>query len=341
LAWLSEADMLLAANPGHEALQVRAAWTRSAVLLELRREDEAEGEIHRAIDLAIQTGQERPEAGLRTNLSVVYWRRGEVDLAIEEVERSIRIFEETGERDQVALCESNLAELRLMQGRLPEALKYARSCWMTFRKLGDRQGTIISASVLLSVARVLQDKTEAEKLMEAVGEPRPGQPLEGIWTLYWLERSRWHRTQQQKSVAWHCVEQAARALGTAAPPYRQREVALARAELLYDRGQYSRAEPLADQVVQGAEDEMHWPVAWYARAVRSAARAKLGATDSPRQPPPELIEHNVPLALATAWYLAEAAAARGDPEQAALLHEEGAELAKGAGFVDWTQVFAR
>lgn len=228
-----------------------------------------------------------------------------------------------------------------MQGRLPEALEYARSCWMTFRRLGDRQGTIISASVLLSVARVLQDPEEADKLMEAVGEPLPGQPLEGIWTLYWLERSRWHRTQEQKSVAWHCVEQAARALGTAAPPYRRREVALARAELLYDRGQYARAEPLADKVVRGAEDEMHWPVAWYARAVRSAARARLGSPDTPSEPPPKLIEHNFPLALATAWYLSEAAAARGDEARAALLREEGAELARSTGFVDWTNVFAR
>ncbi len=341
LAWLSEADMLLAANPGHEALEVRAAWTRSAVLLELRREDEAEGEIHRAIDLALKTGQERPEAGLRTNLSVVYWRRGEVDLAIEEVERSVQIFEETGERDQVALNESNLAELRMMQGKLTEALRYGRSCWMAFRRLGDRQGTIISAATLLAVARALQDEAEAEKVMEAVGEPRPGQPLEGIWTLYWLERTRWHRTQQQNSVAWHCVEQAARALGNAAPPYRRREVALARAELLYDRGQYGRAEPLADKVVTGAEDERHWPVAWYARAVRSAARARLGTEDQPTTPPPKMLEHNLPLALATAWYLGEAAAARGDDSRAALYREEGKELARSAGFVDWSNVFNR
>ncbi len=341
LAWLSEADLMLATHPGHEALEVRAAWTRSAVLLELRREDEAEGEIHRAIDLAIQAGQERAEAGLRTNLSVIYWRRGEVDLAIEEVERSVRIFEETGERDQVALNESNLAELRLMQGQLSEALRFARSCWMAFRRLGDRQGTIISAATLLMVARALQDKAEAEQVMEAVGEPRPGQPLEGIWVLYWIERARWHRTQKQNSVAWHCVEQAARALGPAAPPYRRREVALARAELLYDREQYGRAEPLADKVVVGAEDESHWPVAWYARAVRSAARARLGMDDELREPPDKMLSHNVPLALATAWYLGEAATHRGDAEKGQMFFEEGAELARSTGFADWAQIFNR
>ena len=341
LSWLSEADLLLAVHPGHDALQVRAAWTRSAVLLELKREDDAEAEIHRAIELAIQTGQERAEAGLRTNLSVIYWRRGETDLAVEEVERSVRIFEEMGERDQVALNESNLSELRMMQGELPEALRYARSCWMTFRRLRDRQGTILSASTMLSVARCLQDSKEAEEVIAAVGEgPTSGQQ-EALWAVYWLERARWHRTQEQKSVAWHCVEQAARALGSSPPAYRKREVALCRAELMYDRGQYARAVPLLDHVIEGALDEMHHPVAWYARAIRSAAMGRLGRPDAPEQPPEALVVRNLPLALASTWYLSEAFAARGEPDHARLLREEGADLAASAGFADWVGVFAR
>jgi len=341
LAWLSEADLLLAVHPGHEALSVRAAWTRSAVLLELKREDEAEAEIHRAVELAAATGQERAEAGLRTNLSVIYWRRGSIDMAIEEVERSVRIFDEMGERDQVALNESNLAELRMMQGDLGEALRYARSCWMTFRRLRDRQGTILSASTLLAVARALQDQREAEEVIAAVGDgPTSGQQ-EALWAVYWLERARWHRTQQQMSVAWHCVEQASKALGSSPPAYRKREVALCRAELMYDRGQYARAVPLLDRVIEGATEEMHHPVAWYARSIRSAALGRLGRPDDPQPPPDELVQHNLPLALAATWYLSEAHKARGEPEPARLLREEGIDLAGSAGFADWVDVFER
>ena len=340
LAWLSEADLLLRANPGHEALEVRAAWTRSAVLLELHREDEAEGEIRRAIELAQSTDQERAEAGLRTNLSVIHWRRGEIDLASDEVERSVRIFEEMGEQDQMALNESNLAELRLMHGRPNEALRYARSCWQTFRRLQDRQGTILSAATMLSVARTMQDEAEAEAVIQAVGDgPGPGQTMEALWAVYWLERARWHRSRKQNSVAWHCVEQAARALGSEPPAYRRREVDLARAELMYDRGQASRALPLLENVVRGAEEELHWPVAWWARAVRSAVRARLGRPDEPKQPPAALVRFNLPLALASAWYLGVAFELRGELRRSLTIREEGLELARSCGFEDWVSRF--
>ncbi len=342
LAWLSEADLLLRANPGHDALEVRTAWTRSAVLLELKREDEAEREIRRAIDLALNTGQERAEAGLRTNLSVIHWRRGEIDRASDEVERSVRIFEEMGERDQVALNESNLAELMLMHGRPKDSVRYARSCWQTFRRLRDRQGTILSAATMLAVARTMQDQAGAEAVIEAVGEgPGPGETMEALWAVYWLERARWHRSRRQNSVAWHCVEQASRALGKAPPAYRRREVDLARAELMYDRGQAGRALPLLENVVAGAEEEMHWPVAWWARAVRSAVRAQLGKPDEPRQPPEQLVRFNLPLALASTWYLGAAFEIRGQIRRSLAIREEGLELARSCGFQDWVSQFER
>ena len=342
LAWLSEADLLLRANPGFDAFEVRTAWTRSAVMLELRREEEAEREIRRAIDLAGRTGQERAEAGLRTNLSVIHWRRGEIDQASDEVERSVRIFEEMGERDQVALNESNLAELKLMHGRPDDARRYARSCWETFRRLRDRQGTILSAATMLSVARTTQDAAEAEAVIEAVGDgPGPGQPMEALWAVYWLERARWHRSRRQNSVAWHCVEQAAQALGPAPPAYRRREVDLARAELMYDRGQASRALPLLENIVRGAEEEMHWPVAWWARAVRSAVRARLGRPDEPEQPPEALVRWNLPLALASAWYLGAAFEIRGQIRRSVAIREEGLDLARSCGFADWVAQFDR
>ena len=92
---------------------------------------------------------------------------------------------------------------------------------------------------------------------------------------------------------------------------------------------------------RGAEDEQHWPVAWWARSVRSAIRARLGQPDLIDDPPERLVRNNVPLALSTAWYQAEAYAARGDASRARVLREEGIELARASGFEDWSRVFER
>jgi serine/threonine-protein kinase len=342
LAWLQEADLLISRHPDLEHLAVRVAWTRSAALLELKREGEAEAEIQRAIELAVRTRQERAEAGLRTNLSVIWWRRGEIDEAVEEVERSMRIFGETGERDQVALNESNLAELRLTQGRVDEASRYAKSCWASFRRLRDRQGIIVSAASLLAVARAKQDAAEAEAVIDAVGDgPGAGQPLEMLWAVYWLERARWHRSRRQKSVAWHCIEQATRALGPQPAPFRKRDVDLVRAELHYDRGQYDRALPLLEMVLQGAEEEQHWPVLWWGRAVLAATQARLRLAGEMREPPERMARGHVPLALTTLWYRGEALLARAEEPAARRAWEEGRQVAKETGFVDWEGVFAR
>jgi hypothetical protein len=107
---------------------------------------------------------------------------------------------------------------------------------------------------------------------------------------------------------------------------------------MFDKGQYNRALPLADKVVRGAEEEQHHPVAWWARGLRSALRSRLGLGDSPQQPPDRLTRGNIPLALATAWYLAAAYEGQ-DAATAETLREEGLELARSTGFADWLTRF--
>ncbi len=342
LAWLAEADILLATHHDLEPMAVRVAWTRSAVLLEKRREEEAEETILHAIEIARALGQERAEAGLRTNLSVLMFRRGDFAGCLEEVREATRIFGEMGERDQVALNRTNLAELALRAGDLDQASREARQAWRTFRRLKDRQGILVAASVRLAVARARQDVLEADSVIESIGDPsQSGGALEATWAQFFLERARWHRSRKQKSEAWHCLEQAARALGRKAPEYRKREVNLLRAELMVDRNQYARALPLLEEAAAGASEVGHWPVYWWASSVKAAVEARLGRAVEPELPPDNLLRQNAPLALASTWYVARAYEFSQRTAEAQALFEEGAEMARSLGFVDWVNVFAR
>ncbi len=341
LAWLAEADILLASSADLENMAVRAAWTRSAVLLEKRREEEAEQQIVHAIALARDTAQERAEAGLRTNLSVLLFRRGDMEQALEEVITATRIFEEMGERDQVALNKGNLSELHLLRGHIDQASELAMEAWNAFRRLRDRQGVLTAAAHRLAVARARQDVGEAEGLLERMESIAGPDELEASWAVWWLERAKWHRSRQQKSVAWHCLEQAARSLGPDAPEHRKREVNLVRGELMVDREQFARALPILKKVVEQADEDGHQPIAWRARCVLTAVEARLGREVSPLLPPDKLLRHHVPLSLATSWYLGEAFSYLQRPDEAQALREEGAELAQSLGFLDWVGVFAR
>ncbi len=341
LAWLAEADILLESHADLEDMAVRAAWTRSAVLLEKRREEEAEQQIVHAIDLARATGQERAEAGLHTNWSVLLFRRGELDQAFQEVQTATRIFEEMGERDQVSLNKGNLSELTLLRGHVDRAAELAMDSWTGFRRLRDRQGVLTAAAHRLAVARVRQDANEAQALLDRVESMEGPNELEASWSGWWLERAQWHRSRAEKSVAWHCLEQAARTLGRDAPEHRKREVNLVRGELMVERAQFARALPVLQQVVAGADEDGHQPIAWRARCVLTAVEARLGRDVSPLLPPEHLLRYHVPLSLATSWYLSQAFTFLGRPEEAEALHEEGVELARSLGFRDWQDVFER
>ena len=339
-AWLAEADTLLGRNPDLEALGVRVAWTRSAALLELKETEDAEPQIQRAILLARRTHQERAEAGLRTNLSVLYWRRGDMSGAVEQVEQARRIFEGLGELDQVALTETNLAELRVRQGRLPEARALARRAWATNRRLRDRQGTIVAAGTALLVARSTGDTVLGREVVRGVGEgPGAGRPLEAQWADYWLERARWHRFQGDPDEAWRCAGRAGDALGDEVS-FRHHQLQVLRAELAWDRGQLDDAAAILDALVPAAEADGHRPLVWLARVIQGAVRAGLGQRVDLVTPPPEQLQDNVALALATLFWHAEAADALGRRGEATTLRERGAALARERGFADWLARFA-
>ena len=339
MAWLSEADTLLHRNQDLEALGVRVAWTRSAALLELRETKDAEPEIQRAILLARRTHQERAEAGLRTNLSVLYWRRGDMAGAVEQVEQARRIFEELGELDQVALTESNLAELRVRQGRLQEARELARSAWLTNRRLRDRQGTIVSAGTALLVARSTGDTVLGREVVRGVGEgPEMGRPLEAQWADYWLERARWHRHLGDGAEAQRCADRADDALG-AEVSFRHHQLEVLRAELAWDRGQLDVAASILETLVPAAEKDGHRPLVWLARVIQGAVQAALGQRAELATPPPELLQDNVSLALATLFWHAAANDAQGRRGDAETLRERGRALARERGFADWLARF--
>ncbi|GEM_PF-633807 len=341
LAWLDEADRRLALHPELEALGVRVAWSRSAVLLELQRADEAEPAIHGAIELARRHGEERAEAGLRVNLSVLYWRRGDVRAATDEVENAIRIFEGLEESDQVGISQANLAELRLLQGRVDEAHELAERAWKTFRTLRDRTGLLVSGAVMLAVAAARGDGVEGEAVIATLGDgPRDGTPMEAHWLHLWMQRARWHRAADQPDAARFCVSRADRALGATPPDFRRREVDLLKAELRLDAGDGAGAAAILEAVEAGAEAEGHLPVLWWARAALTAAQGPGDPEENaPRMPPELLIGEHVPLALATYWYHARAHQAAGRAVTAKLGAREGLALAKEHGFAQWVRRF--
>ena len=338
LAWLAEADLLLRRNPRLEPLAVRVAWTRSAVLLELHRGGEAEPEILRAIDLARETHQERAEAGLRTNLSVLYWRRGTLSLAVEQVEQARRIFDGLGELDQVALTDTNLAELRVRQGKLPDALRHARNAWRGYRRLRDRQGTLVAAATALMVARATGDQVLRDDVTRSVGSgPEDGHTVETEWVEYFLERCRHEQLAGHLDSARRLVERARQALGNKPAAYRRRAVDQADAELLLLAGNAPRAKKLLLGIVEGAEEEQHLPVAWEARAVLSAANATTGERPDLVAPPKELLQDNVYLALSTLFWQAKACEAMGRTGDAHMMRDRGAALARQRGYANWLQ----
>ncbi|MCO4773102.1 MAG: hypothetical protein KDA24_23915, partial [Deltaproteobacteria bacterium] len=340
LAWLAEADLLLRKHTDLEPLAVRVAWTRSAVLLELHRGGEAEPEILRAIELAKATHQERAEAGLRTNLSVLHWRRGELSAAVEQVQQARRIFGDLGAVDQVALTDTNLAELFVKQGQLSKAREHARDAWDAHRRLRDRQGTLVAAATALMVARSIGDSVLSDEVVRTVGDGPEGKTVETEWAEYWLERARHHRLAVDRASAHAALRKADEALGESPPAYRKREVNLERAELLLEEGRVSDAHTLLLGVVKGADDEQHLPVAWYARSVLTAARARLGERPELLAPPKALLADNLHLALATLSWHAEASAAMGALDAAKTMRERGAALARSRGFADWLQRLA-
>ncbi len=340
IAWLAEADLMLATRPDLETLAVRVAWTRSAVLLETRVDTERE--IQSGIELAQRLHQERAEAGLRTNLSVLQWRRGDISLAIPNVERSVRIFEELGEGEQVAVHLCNLAELRLLEGRIDDAQRSAEAAWEMVGRLKDRGGMITAAASVLAVARTRMDVATAERVVEQIGDgPGPGELKELVWQGYFTERARWYRLRQQKTVAWSSVDEAARAMGRQPAEWRQREVALLRAELLWDRGQFGRALPLAEGVIAGSDAEGHLPTAWHARALLQSIHARLGRPGTLLHPPASLLAEHIPLRLTTALYQGDALRAQGQTDEARTGLREALQLARDLGFLDMATLLGR
>jgi len=340
LSWLAEADILVTTNPELKSMAVAVAWSRSAVLLELHREDEAETEVHRAIHIAQRTDQERTLAGLRMNLGLLFLRRGEILAASEELRQSRKVSGDLGEYEVVAQNQAMLARISLMQGNTEEAVRLARSAWTTFRKLHDQQGIIVSAAALLSVATVTQDEPDAASVIAVAGDqPLTSQTAGLVWAEYWVERCRWASSREELKDARQYLQHAVEALGSDPPPYRKHEVDILHGGRLYAEENYAEALALSEKIVSEAREVKHWPMMWHAEALRAACRAALGEEVSPPEPPQELVDNNLHLAFNCAWYRALTLTSLGQAQDALDVLKEALEIARGVGFVDWTNRF--
>jgi len=337
LSWLAEADILVTTDASLKSLAIDVAWSRSAVLLELHREDEAETEIHRAIHLAKRDQQDRILSGLRLNLGLLLWRRGEIPEAISEFKASRKISAETGEYEVVAQNDVCLARLELMRGKVGEAVELARSAWGTFRRLHDQQGIIVSGAALLAAARVTQDEPDAQSVIRSATKATPkSHSTNSVWSEHWVECCRWHVSREERDEAKRCLKLATDSLGDSPPRYRKHQVQLLESEFAYHREEYDEAQRLSAQVVVEAREAQHWPTMWRAEAQRAAARAAKGEEVSPPEPPQTLIDNDLPLAFYCAWFRAATLISLGEAQEAQGVLREARESARTAGFVDWT-----
>jgi len=340
LSWLAEADILVTTDASLKSLAIDLAWSRSAVLLELHREDEAETEIHRAIHLAKRDQQDRTLSGLRLNLGLLLWRRGEIPEAISEFKESRKISAETGEYEVVAQNNVCLSRLELMQGRVSEAVDLARSAWSTFHRLHDRQGIIVSGAALLAVARVTQDEPDAQNVINSSEKiAQKNQNTGSVLSEHWVECCRWHLSREEREDAKRCLKLANDSLGESPPRYRKHQVQLLESEFAYTAEEYEEAARISAEVVLEAREAQHWPTMWTAEAQRAAARAARGESVSPPEPPQTLLDNNMLLAYYCAWFRAATLLSLGEAQDAQKVLREARESARSLGFVDWTNRF--
>jgi len=341
LAWLAEADLTLSRHNAPAELAVRTGWTRSAVLVDIGRSAEAEAEIHRVIELSQSTGEEGAEAGLRTNLSVLYFRRGAIEKAAHELELAQRMFEELGLEEQVALSETNLAQLRLHQGRTEEGARLAQSAWDTFERVGDRQGRIGAGQALLFAALVRGDQGTGELVNQALSEDsakltNPGE----IWADLLMMQARWFQAQGTLAVAWNYMGRATRALGSLATPPMRLKSSLLRAELMWEREQLKEARPLLESIQQEAGKQGLVRLACTAQAMLFATDCSLGREPQPMHDFSRLLKEDLLLSVAVGYFLWSGEEARNQPEAGAGHWRMAADLAARCGFTNWQQKLA-
>lgn len=341
LAWLAEADLTLNRHELPVELAVRSGWTRSAVLVDLGRAAEAEEEIHRVIKLSALSGEEDAEAGLRTNLSVLYFRRGAIEAATHELELAQTIFEAIGEPEQVGLSETNLAQLRLHQGRVAEATKLARSSWNTFERLGDRLGRLAAGQNLLFAALIGGDHPTAEMINQSLSEEPASKHYSGeAWAEFLMTQARWHQGQGSLAVAWNHMGRATRALGPLVTPPMRLRCTLLRAQLMWERKQLKEASPLLQSIIKEARQQGLTRLLCESLALGFATECSLGKAPQPMEDFTRLLGEDLLLKVAVSYFLWRGEEARKRPKAGARHWREGTDLAERCGFIYWKRRLA-
>jgi len=337
LAWLAEADLTLNRHALPVELAVRSGWTRSAVLVDLGRAAEAEAEIHRVIKLSESSGEEGAEAGLRTNLSVLYFRRGAIEAAAHELELAQRMFEALGEPEQVGLSECNLAQLRIHQGRVAEATKLARSSWNTFERLGDRLGRLAAGQSLLFSALVRNDSATAEMVSNSISEDPAIKTHSGdTWAEFLMTQARWHQGQGSLAVAWNHMGRATRALGPLATPPMRLKCSLLRAELMWERRQLKEARPLLQTIVKETQQQGLTRLQCEAQALLFSTECSLNVT-APQAAGEfkRLLGEDALLSVAVSYFLWHGEDARKNHEVSEQHWLKAVDITERCGFIHW------
>lgn len=116
------------------------AWLLSslgAAYGDLRRFDDAEECLLRALELRHATGDVAGEAATRLNLGVLSWRRERFDDGIGHFRQSLSLSVAAGDGYAEAMAHNNLGEAYQQLGRLPEALDHLRQALAVFQANGD------------------------------------------------------------------------------------------------------------------------------------------------------------------------------------------------------------
>ncbi|MEQ1565564.1 MAG: protein kinase [Myxococcota bacterium] len=144
-----------------------AASQWAVVLLRQNRADEAAVELDRAIDAAVEAGDDRLAATARRTLSTVFGRRGDTARAVELCEAALAVHLHLGDERAAAVAHSYLGITHLYAFDEGKASRHLEAALAAFRVVGDRRHEGVSLGDLSELRWAQGRVDEAVALSEA------------------------------------------------------------------------------------------------------------------------------------------------------------------------------
>ena len=191
------------------------------------REKISDEEIHayeRVLAEFQERGDEKEASKILGQLGILYYMRGEGDLAIEYYEKDMEISEALGDRHGLASTYNNLGLVYADKGEWDIAIEYYEKDMEIFKALGDRHGVGITLSNIGKGYLDRSDLVEAKRnLEEAIKKIRPDARPDYPNALNWLAISLRMTADQKKHEAKLATSGAdrARLVSDAAKLYRE------------------------------------------------------------------------------------------------------------------------